>query len=67
MSEEMPPPLPSRIVSVIRCPLCDRQRECEYLGPSDFGGRWQCLGCGCEFEIPRVLTTSLVSKEASNG
>lgn len=54
----LPPAIPSRTIVVIRCGLCDRQRECLYLGPTQFGGRWQCLGCGCEFDLPPELTAA---------
>jgi len=54
----LPPAFPTRIIVVIRCGLCDRQRECLYLGPVEFGGRWQCQGCGCEFELPPELTAA---------
>jgi len=54
------------VIRTIKCVLCGRRRECEYLGSTDFGSRWQCTGCGCEFELPPVMTSSLLTKEAGD-
>jgi len=55
------------IIHIIRCPVCKRLRECEYVGATSSGrGHWRCLSCGVDFELSPALTLSFLDKEITH-